>query len=221
MNSLKKILSSMLEIHLLSGKLNISIFTFFAVFLLFYADFSVYTLIVLCCIAIHELSHLVTLKLCGGKVQKINVYPFGIDMVCDMNTLSYAKELAVVLSGGMANLVCALAAHLTAGACHSAPVCFFIYANLLFGIGNLIPLPVFDGGRALHIIIDSLILPDRAYYVRKFADALSLFLFFVLSVGFMLSTNCNFTAVMCVAYTALAAIIYEKLILHKNQLSKL
>ncbi len=187
---------------------------------MFYADFSIYTFIIFGCIFIHELSHIASLKLCGGKIQKINVYPFGIDIICDMNSLSYAKELLVVLSGGLSNLLCAFFAGITAGASHSVPLCFFIYANLFFGIGNLIPLPVFDGGRALHIIISSLMLPDRAFYALKIADTAAYFLFFTMSVLFMLFTGCNFTAVICVAYTALAAIIYEKLILYRHQPSK-
>jgi len=221
MNKSSRSLGFLFEIPLFSGRVNVSVFTAVAALCLFYADFSVYTLIIFGCILIHELSHIVTLKLCGGKIQKINVYPFGIDMICDMNSLSYTKELYVVLSGGVSNLLCAFLVHVFAGISHSAPVCFFIYANLFFGIGNLIPLPVFDGGRALHIIINRFILPDKAYYVEKWADFFAFILFFALSVCFMLFTNCNLTAVICVAYTALAAIIYEKVILQKNQLSKL
>lgn len=136
-----------------------------------------------------------------------------------MNTLSYKKELLVVLSGGAANLLLALIVYVFLGASRSVPICFFIYANLFFGIGNLIPLPVFDGGRALHIIISSLMLPDKAYYVQKAVDGIAYPVFFALSVYFLMFTKCNFTAVMCVAYTALAAIIYEKLVLKKHQSS--
>ena len=36
------------------------------------------------------------MKICKGKVKKINVYPFGIDIVSDIHTLSYTKELIIV-----------------------------------------------------------------------------------------------------------------------------
>ena len=202
----------LLQLSFFSGKLNISIFSVLALFLFVLADFSVFTAILVSCILIHELSHLITMKICKGKVKKINVYPFGIDIVSDIHTLSYTKELIIVLSGGVANLVCALTAQLVFGWGYSTEMCFFIFANTLLGVGNLVPLPVFDGGRAVHIIIERFFLPDTAYTLRKWTDGLSFLLFFAFSVLFMLFTKCNFTAVMCVAYTALAAIIYEKLV---------
>lgn len=198
-------------LSLFSGKINISIFSFIALFLFLFADLSVYTLILLCCIVIHELSHIITLKLFGGNIKKINVYPFGIDIISDMNTLSYTKELSVVLSGGVTNLLCAITAHYFWSVQHSAEMCFFIYANVVFGIGNLLPLPVFDGGRALHIIISRFFLPDIAFIVQKWTDFFAFLLFFAFSILLMLKTQCNFTLVICIAYTALAAVIYEKL----------
>lgn len=182
-------------------------------------DFSIYTLIIFACIAIHELAHIITLQICGGKIKKINVYPFGIDMISDMSTLSYTKELCVVLSGGVSNLLCAFFAHIIMGINYNVPVCFFIYVNLFFGIGNLIPLPVFDGGRALHIIISQNALPDKAYIIEKWADSIAYFLFFAFSLYLFLFTDCNLSIVICVGYTALAAVIYEKLLL-KRQFSK-
>ena len=196
---------------LFSGKLNVSIFSFIALLLFLYADFSRFTVILLCCIAIHELAHIITLKLCKGHIKKINAYPFGIDIVSDMSALSYTKELCVVLSGGLANLLCAALCLAIFGTNHSAEACFFIFANTVLGAGNLIPLPVFDGGRAVHILINRYFLPDTAFSLQKKTDALSFLLFFVLSVFFMAFTKCNFTAVMGVCYTALAAIIYEKI----------
>ena len=199
------------ELSLFSGKINISIFSFIALSLFVFADFSIYTLILLCCILIHELSHIITLKLFGGHIKKINVYPFGIDMISDMNTLSYIRELSIVLSGGIANIVCAITAHLFWSVQHSAEMCFFIYANIILGIGNLLPLPVFDGGRALHIIISRFLLPDTAFIVQKWTDFFAFLLFFTFSILLILTTQSNFTIVTCIAYTALAAVIYEKL----------
>lgn len=200
----------------LSGKINVSIFSVIAFILLLCADFSVYTLIFFACIAIHELAHIITLQICGGKIKKINVYPFGIDMISDMSTLSYTKELCVVLSGGVSNLMCALIAHLFMGIDYNIPVCFFIYVSLFLGIGNLIPLPVFDGGRALHIVICKCLLPDKAYSVQKIADSIAFFIFFALSIYLFLFTKCNLSAVICIAYSALAAVIYEKLLLKRQ-----
>ncbi len=194
-----------------SGKINVSVFAVVALLLFLSADFSVYTLILFCCILIHELSHILVLKFCGGHIKKINVYPFGIDIISDINTLSYTKELWVVVSGGFANLACAFATWCILGTNHSAQVCFFIYASLVYGIGNLIPLPVFDGGRALHIIISKNLLPDVAYALQKWVDRAAFTLFFALSLILLYATDCNMTAVICVAYTALAAVIYEKL----------
>ena len=74
MNKSSRSLGFLFEIPLFSGRVNVSVFTAVAALCLFYADFSVYTLIIFGCILIHELSHIVTLKLCGGKIQKINLH---------------------------------------------------------------------------------------------------------------------------------------------------
>ena len=204
-----------------SGKLNVSVFSLLALFLFVLADVSVFTRILLVCMGIHEFSHILAIKICKGKVKKINVYPFGIDIVSDIHTLSYTKELIVVLSGSVANLVCALTAQMVFGFGYGEKTCFFIFASTVLGLGNLVPIPVFDGGRAVHIIIERFFLPDTAFVLQKWIDAVSFFVFFALSLSFVLFTKSNFTAVMCVAYTALGAVIYEKLVLRSCYRPKL
>lgn len=216
--SFKKVPSG---ITLFKGKLYISVFSMAAICLLLYADFSVYTLIIALSIVIHEFSHVFVLKLCKGTIKRINVYPFGIDIISNMNTLTYTKELATVLAGSAANLTASLLAFVILGTSQSVAVCFFIYVNLVLGIGNLIPLPVFDGGRALHLIIKQSVPVDKVYYVEKGADRLAFALFFLFSLHLFFFTRYNLSAVICICYVALSAVLYEKLVCNTRQISGL
>lgn len=204
-------INNRLELSMLGGRFNISVFAVIAFFVLIITDPSIYTLIVFLCIFAHELSHISVAKLLGGKIQRINVYPFGIDIISDTGLLSYEKELAVALAGSFANIASATLAEVIFGTSHSAPVCFFICSSMILGIGNLIPIPVFDGGRAVHIIIRRFMLPNTAFYVEKWVDRLAFLLFFAFSLCLCFYSDCNLSVVVTISYAAICAVLLEKL----------
>ena len=82
-----------------AGRVNISVFSVIGILCVFAADFSVFTLLAVVAMALHEAMHLLFLKHYGVKIEKINVYPFGIDILADMRRLSYKAELLCVLAG--------------------------------------------------------------------------------------------------------------------------
>ena len=97
---------------------------------------------------LHEMGHLIALRLLGGRVSAVRIGALGAVMEMDSGKLSYTRELLVVLAGPGMNLLCAgLGLWLGNGKWLTA-----IGAHLTLGAFNLLPVRPLDGGRALHLL---------------------------------------------------------------------
>lgn len=98
--------------------------------------------------AVHELGHCLALGLLGTPVTGLRVGIFGAELTADRRGLSYPGELAAVLAGPGANLLCAAALTLLGGTRWAV----FTGANLVLCAFNLLPVRPLDGGRALYLL---------------------------------------------------------------------
>ncbi len=183
-----------------TDRISVSIFSVFALAIVLVTDFSVFTVIFLSAVVLHEISHLVLLRLFGVNILKLSIYPFGIDIECDMRKLDYGKELICILSGSFSNLLFAFVGRVLFIPFPSEKVLFFVFCNLFLGLCNLIPVSVFDGGRALFIIIDWIFLPDTAYYIEKVLDILGFILSFFLLFLVLSGNGFNLSLVAAMIY---------------------
>lgn len=98
--------------------------------------------------AVHELGHCLVLGLLGAPVTGLRIGIFGAELAADRRGLSYPGELAAVLAGPGANLLCAAALTLLGGTRWAV----FTGANLVLCAFNLLPVRPLDGGRALYLL---------------------------------------------------------------------
>ena len=157
----------------ISEKVYISIFSLVSSILFVSSQGLVSSLIFASAVVIHELSHLFFLYRFNAKTEKITLYPFGIDICADTSRISYKKELIITLAGSVANILSALFAIIILRKTPSPNLLFFIICNLFLGILNLIPLPCFDGGKAVRLILYDNLEIDRAFYAARFCNMLS------------------------------------------------
>lgn len=152
-------------------------FSFFLVLSLFLLlDKSGWALIILISVAIHELAHLVVMKLVGIAVEEIKFSPFGIGIQQKtIRTISYTKELFVYLAGPAANLTIACSGIVAENLFDSKWLTVIAVINLVMGIFNLIPVIPLDGGRILNCVAQRFTMPKTA---QLFSD----------TVGFILIT---------------------------------
>ena len=114
--------------------------------------------VILSAAALHELGHLLVLRLLGARVRELRVSVFGAELMTSAARLSYPGEIAAVLAGPAVNLLCALVlggAHAWVAAGAHLSLCLF----------NLLPVRPLDGGRAVYLAISWLLGPaagDRA-----------------------------------------------------------
>ena len=102
---------------------------------------------------VHELCHLVVLRLQGVPVRYLRLTAVGAE-ICVDGTMSYRGEMAAALAGPMGNLVLAWAASRIAGGW------LFAGVNLALGLFNLIPIGRLDGGRFVCCLCSFLFGPE-------------------------------------------------------------
>ena len=106
---------------------------------------------------LHEIAHAIVALRVGGEEATVSLWPWG--GVAHVPEFADKREAAVALAGPAANLLLAAALAL-AGAQFNLSLAdcplrdFGFTANLVMGIGNLLPLRFVDGGRALRIFVN-------------------------------------------------------------------
>lgn len=164
----------------------------------------------LLCVGVHELGHLVMLRLCRAKLVSVEFRLFGIRIrMRDSTRLSYGQELMVALAGSGANLLFgALAAGLYALGFFPKQMGVTALFSLLIGGFNLLPIAALDGGTALESLLCAHLRPDKA---ARVVDILSFCLIVPLGVAgllLVLKTRFNFSLVFVTVY--LAALLLMK-----------
>ena len=115
-------------------------------------------------VLLHEMGHLLALRVFGISVEVIYFTAFGVEMRADTRFIPYWQELVCTLAGPGMNILAALFLsrlaedYLLAG------------TNILQGVFNLLPLTGLDGSRALYLMISWLIDPVCADRVCCFVE---------------------------------------------------
>lgn len=99
-------------------------------------------------VTIHELCHFLAVKLCGGKVYKLEIGLGGANMIC--STLSDKHRVFAILCGPLGGLVLG---------CFGRWFPRVALCSFFLSVYNLYPILPFDGGRLLRIKIKS----DRVF----------------------------------------------------------
>lgn len=109
--------------------------------------------------AVHELGHWIVIRLCRGKVTRLEISAAGGAMQYHLPKLSIWADVCIALGGPFLGLIL----WMIAGVTHHE---LLAGASLLLSIFNLLPIPPLDGGRAIECIF----LPGH-----PFPQALSIF----------------------------------------------
>ncbi len=191
----------------ISAKIYVSVFSPFAVFLFVLSQGLFSSLMFFSAILIHELSHILCLFCLGATIKKVSVYPFGIDINADTQRLNYKKELVVSLSGSTANLLFALFGGVVFNHITHPKLLFFILCHLSLGLFNLLPITLFDGGKALRLILYDRLEIDTAFRAAFLCDLVFSVMLLCLCTYLIRLSGFNLSVIMIAIY-ACAAIFY-------------
>ncbi|MBR2132821.1 MAG: hypothetical protein IJ955_09890 [Oscillospiraceae bacterium] len=173
-------------------KLNLSPLTllFFALYLLTVHDLTlVYTV---SAIIIHELTHLAVLYLCNGRAAKLTVTPIGLS-IDRCGLLSHFQEALLSFSAPTVNLL--LAGVFYVG--NLSP--FAVYANLTFGLFNLLPILPLDGAKGLHALLCLQLPAELAERIGKWISIVFLFFLWLFSIAIALFSDSNLSLLLLCA----------------------
>lgn len=144
--------------------------------------------------AIHELSHVFMMILCGRIPKKICLTAFGAEISASSEKTSYQKDCLVNLSGPAVNLLLGGLLVLLGNQT------LFAQMNLALGLFNLLPIIPLDGGQALFSLL-CLYFPENT--VEKILKIISFCILVPLGIlGFIIlfHSKWNFSLLLCSVY---------------------
>lgn len=110
-------------------------------------------------IVIHEIGHVAAAKSFGWRVREVQLLPFGgVVVVDDQGNVSAWQEIAVAIAGPLQNVLMIGMAYLLVwcGIWEQEWAIYFIKANLIIGLFNLLPLLPLDGGKIMQSLLSLL-----------------------------------------------------------------
>ncbi len=150
-------------------------------------------------VAAHEMGHVGMAKSLGWQVQEVQLLPFGgVAIVEDKGTVPVVEELAVAAAGPLQHIwMIGFAWFMQEAGWWSAEWShYFIHANLMIGMFNLLPILPLDGGRMLQAIISLRLSYYRALQVAAWASLVGSVLFLAAGVGYSIVNNIHLNAIV-------------------------
>ncbi|MDO3681728.1 site-2 protease family protein [Paenibacillus ehimensis] len=107
-------------------------------------------------VLIHELGHVAAARSFGWRIREVQLLPFGgVASLEDPGGVPAVQDLVVALAGPLQNVwMMAVGSFLTAVGLFSEPWgSYFVQANLLIALFNLLPVLPLDGGKVMQVLV--------------------------------------------------------------------
>lgn len=191
-----------MTINFPSSKIRISSMLVLLLMLFSLCGYFQYAIISFIIVIIHEISHSLVAILLGYKIEEIAIFPLG--GVVKLNKLMGVNpqhEILIASVGPLSNIVMALIAYamfLNFRLTNELMV-YFIYANIIITITNLLPILPLDGGRIVRCYLGYLIGMKNSTRILITVSKFITSLLFIMGLYFMqyniLNLFISFTAV--------------------------
>lgn len=167
------------------------------ILLLWLADRSAWTLIPLAAATVHELGHIIVMRILGCRVDEIEITVFGAEIRSPLERCHWGCAAAIYAAGGAANLMCTAAVLFMPSA--SDGLRFFGACSAALATVNLLPIRFLDGGAIVMTVCERLI-PTYADAVSSAVSAVTLFVLWLVSVYMLLLCGGNLSLFLFCAY---------------------
>ncbi len=127
----------------------------------------------------HELGHIIAAKLCGVRILKITLYPFGADIKLDNPLRSYQKDVFISSAGVTVNFFIIISAMLLP---YTRYTDIIAACNLTLLITNIFPIDGLDGGGILKGLLSVLVSPQKADKIILITTFFGLFIMWTASI---------------------------------------
>ena len=179
---------------------------FLSLLVIFISNSLPYAMIFLSAATVHEVGHIVFLKLNKIKKPVLSLGLLGGCITADMSRLSYGREMAVYLGGAAFNLFACAVSFAAMRLANGEYLMFFFFANLFYAALNLLPISGLDGGRALEcLLLGFCNNPFLAVKVCSFISSLFSLVTFLVFVPFVGCFKNNLTLILLLAWIVFTA----------------
>ena len=162
-------------------------------------DGSVLSLVAVFFSLLHEICHVVCLKIIGGRVKRLSAR--GFSMALDTTFLNYSQECAVALSGPALSL---LLFFVFLPFCKINEYLFFCcFCNLMIFSVNILPVYPLDGGRALYCFLCKKYQLYTSNIIMRVISCIFLLPLLIMSVIILIRTGYNLSLLVISVYLAL------------------
>lgn len=149
-------------------------------------------------VVIHELGHLFAAKSYGWQIKEIQLLPFGGMAQMKQDNDSIWEEFIVALAGPIQNFFMIIVAisFLKIGLWSNEWTTFFIKANIIIGLFNLLPISPLDGNKLLKCLL-YIILPFKKVLSYSIFISLVFNLFFIIwACGLLYNERINVNGII-------------------------
>ena len=170
-------------------------------------DVTFYALYAVLCAFLHELGHIIAIKIMGGKVGALKVHGFGIQISGNLE-LDYKREAISALMGPIASLLAGLVFILLSRfGMYTQLIVFLAMSNLCLFAVNILPIYPLDGGRCLYCILAGRLEQSRASLITKIVSVVFIIPLLIAAVYLVVQTGYNFSLAILCAYLVLLLIV--------------
>lgn len=198
-------------IRLFGSKLYVSIFTLLLIAVISISVDAVFFYISVGAALMHELAHIIGLKLYHVKVERISIYPFGVAIKADTSALSYRREMIVAVSGPVMSLLLSVISFVFWNNGGGIYLFAFCVSNFLFFCINIFPVKGLDGGRLLLSALMMKLDISAALRVYDFISTAALGLLCFASLAILWASGYNLSLVFICAYLYISEYVKQKL----------
>ena len=147
-------------------------------------------------VAVHELGHILALRIMKIPIKGAEVSSFGLNITYDGKYVPYIKDIIAAAAGPAFNFA---AVFITAAAnkgYDSDTASVIIAFNAALCMFNMLPISILDGGKILYCITAVLFGPTAAEFTAAFADRAFACVIFALGAMMFVKTGYNFTLLL-------------------------
>ncbi len=129
--------------------INVQIFVIILIFILT-KQVKIYSILMLFAL-LHEITHMITGIILKLRPRELKINPFGISVRFEAYDKSELKKILIAISGPALNIVLAVIFNILK--IETETRYLMVYANVILGIFNLLPIYPLDGGRIMKSIL--------------------------------------------------------------------
>ena len=190
-----------MKINLFKCKINVSFPLIAILTLSTILDRSGVTVLGFFATVLHELGHLLAMKLKHYEIKEVNLNLFNFNIIdYSRNEKNFSDDIFILLSGPIFNLFIAILSIVNFNFFPEKKIFYFFLENILIAIVNIVPIMSLDGGQIFYIFWTLKTNEKAAYHILNIISVILLIPMFLLGFFILIKSKYNFSLLWICLY---------------------